>query len=308
VSGVTIVNPPDAPNTDGINPESCRNVHISDCHIDVGDDCVTIKSGRDREARRRGQPAENYTITNSTMLRGHGGVVIGSEMSGGVRNIAISNCVFDGTDRGIRIKSNRGRGGVVEDVRVSNVVMRNIREEAITLSLLYRQAPPEPFSERTPRFRRIHLGGITGSATQAGSLLGLEESPLEDVSLTDVSLIAKQGIVIQEAKHVELRSVRIDTEAGPAIAVERAKQVELVDVATRMPHPATPVIRLSNVQQANLRGGFVSPGTEVFLELRGEQTDGVLVEGIDFKNAKRPIDVLPGVPARALVLAAPEQR
>jgi polygalacturonase len=308
VSGVTIVNPPEAPNTDGINPESCRNVHISDCHISVGDDCVTIKSGRDREARRRGQAAENYTITNSTMLRGHGGVVIGSEMSGGVRNIAISNCIFDGTDRGIRIKSSRGRGGVVEDVRVSNIVMRNVREEAITLSLLYRQSPPERFSERTPRFQRIHLGGITGSAAQAGSLLGLEESPLEDVSLTDVSLVTRRGILVQEAKHVRLRSVRVDTEAGPAVAVERAEQVELIDVTTGMPHPATPVIRLSNVQQANLRGAFVPPGTEVFLELRGERTDGVVVEGIDFANAKRSIDVLPGVPARALVSAAPEKR
>jgi hypothetical protein len=308
VSGVTIVNPPGAPNTDGINPESCRNVHISDCQIDVGDDCVTIKSGRDLEARRRGRPAENYTITNSTMLRGHGGVVIGSEMSGSVRNIAISNCVFDGTDRGIRIKSNRGRGGVVEDVRVSNIVMRNVREEAITLSLLYRQVPPEPFSERTPRFRRIHLGGITGSATQAGSLLGLEESPLEDISLTDVSLIAKQGIVIQDAKHVELRSVRVDTEAGPALAVERTYHLELVDVDTRTPHPGTPAVRLSNVKQANLRGAFVAPGTDVFLELGGEQTDGVIVEGIDFASVKRPIEVLPGVPAGALVSAAPTAR
>ncbi len=305
VSGVTIVNPPEAPNTDGINPESCRNVHISDCHINVGDDCITIKSGRDREARLRGRAAENYTITNSTMLRGHGGVVIGSEMSGGVRNIAVSNCVFDGTDRGIRIKSNRGRGGVVEDVRVSNVVMRNIREEAITLSLLYRQAPPEPFSERTPRFRRIHLGGITGSATQAASLVGLEESPLEDIRLTDVSLVAKKGIDIKDARHVELHAVRVDTDAGPAVAVERANNVELVDLATRTPHPATPVVRLSNVRQANLRGCFVSQGTEVFLEVRGERTDGVLVESIDFTNAKRPIDVLPGVPARAVVSAPP---
>jgi hypothetical protein len=308
VSGVSIVNPPEAPNTDGINPESCRNVHISDCHISVGDDCVTIKSGRDAEARRRGHAAENYTITNSTMLRGHGGVVIGSEMSGSVRNIAISNCVFDGTDRGIRIKSNRGRGGVVEDVRVSNIVMRSVREEAITLSLFYRNVPPEPFSERTPRFRRIHLGGITGTAAQAGSLLGLEESPLEDVSLTDVSLIAKKGIVIQDAKHVELRSVRVDTEAGPVLAAERTYHLELIDVDTRVPHPGTPTIQLSNVRLANVRGAFVAPGTEIFLELRGEQTDGVVVEGIDFASVKRPIEVLPGVPPRALVSAVPTAR
>ena len=95
VTGVTIHNVP-SPNTDGINPESCRNVHISDCHISVGDDCITLKSGRDAQARRLGVPCENITITNCTMLSGHGGVVIGSEMSGSVRKVTISNCVFDG--------------------------------------------------------------------------------------------------------------------------------------------------------------------------------------------------------------------
>ena len=138
VKGVTINNVP-SPNTDGINPESCSNVHISDCHISVGDDCITIKSGRDLQARKIGRPCENITITNCTMLSGHGGVVIGSEMSGGVKKVTISNCVFDGTDRGIRIKSTRGRGGVVEDIRVSNVVMSDIKREAVVLNLKYSQ-------------------------------------------------------------------------------------------------------------------------------------------------------------------------
>ncbi|MGV3589365.1 MAG: glycoside hydrolase family 28 protein, partial [Adhaeribacter sp.] len=136
VTGVTINNPP-SPNTDGINPESCNNVHISNCHISVGDDCITIKSGKDRAGRKMATPAQNYTITNCTMLSGHGGVVIGSEMSGDVRKITISNCIFDGTDRGIRIKSARGRGGVVEEIRVDNIIMKNIREQAIVLDLQY---------------------------------------------------------------------------------------------------------------------------------------------------------------------------
>ena len=107
------------------------------------------------------------------MLHGHGGVVIGSEMSGGVKKIAISNCVFEGTDRGIRIKTTRGRGGIVEDVSVSNIVMKDIRGEAITLNMFYSDVPPEPVSERTPRFRNIHISGVTGDAEQAGVLLGL---------------------------------------------------------------------------------------------------------------------------------------
>ena len=129
ITGVTINNPP-SPNTDGINPESCKYVHISNCHISVGDDCITIKSGKDIPGRTKAAPTQNYTITNCTMLSGHGGVVIGSEMSGGVKNIVISNCIFDGTDRGIRIKTTRGRGGTVEDIRVDNIIMKNIRDQA----------------------------------------------------------------------------------------------------------------------------------------------------------------------------------
>src|SRR5262249_33637193 len=160
-----------SPNTDGIDPDSCRNVHISECHINAGDDCVTIKSGRDKQGRRIGRPAENYTITNCTMLHGHGGVVIGSEMSGGVKRIAVSHCVFQGHDRGIRIKTKRGRGATVEDVTVSNIVMKDIRGEAITINMFYDPgksqnldlgAQAEPVSERTPTFKNIHLSAITG--------------------------------------------------------------------------------------------------------------------------------------------------
>src|SRR5262249_14873072 len=150
IHGVTIDNPEDSPNTDGIDPESSRNVHISDTHIGAGDDCIAIKSGRDAQGRRVGRPVENVAITNCTCVRGHGGVSIGREMAGGARRIAISNCVFQGTERGIRIKSTRGRGGVVEDVQVSNIVVRDLKHEAVALDLYYTEAPPEPLSERTP--------------------------------------------------------------------------------------------------------------------------------------------------------------
>ena len=143
INAVTINNPP-SPNTDGINPESCKYVRISNCHISVGDDCITIKSGKDIPGRTKGSAAENYAITNCTMLSGHGGVVIGSEMSGGVKKITISNCIFDGTDRGIRIKTARGRGGVVEEIRVDNIVMKNIKEQAIVLDMQYAKTNPEP--------------------------------------------------------------------------------------------------------------------------------------------------------------------
>jgi polygalacturonase len=236
VSGVTVDNPDDSPNTDGIDPDSCRNVHISDCHINAGDDCITIKSGRDKQGRRIGRPAENYTITNCTMLHGHGGVVIGSEMSGGVKNIAVSNCVFQGTDRGIRIKTKRGRGGTVEAVSFSNIVMNDIRGEAITVNMFYDPGKsqnldfggaPEPVTDRTPTFRNIHISAVTGDADQAGVLLGLVESPLDDVTLSDIHLIAKQGITIRDAKNIRLDAVRVDTATGPPVSADRVANLAI---------------------------------------------------------------------------------
>ncbi|HEY6913554.1 MAG TPA: glycoside hydrolase family 28 protein, partial [Paludibacter sp.] len=186
VDCVTIANPL-SPNTDGINPESCKYVHISNCHISVGDDCITLKSGRDLQARNLNAPNENITITNCTMLAGHGGVVIGSEMSGGVKKVVISNCVFDGTDRGIRIKSTRGRGGVVEDIQINNIVMRNIQEEAIILDMLYTKMPVEPVTERTPIFRNINISNVTGSDVLIPiKIRGLEESPISNITLTNI--------------------------------------------------------------------------------------------------------------------------
>lgn len=212
VDGVTIANPL-SPNTDGINPESCRYVHISNCHISVGDDCITLKSGRDLQARKLGMADENITITNCTMLAGHGGVVIGSEMSGGVKKVTISNCVFDGTDRGIRIKSTRGRGGVVEDIQVSNIVMKNIKEEAITLDLLYSKMPVEPLTERTPIFRNINISNVTGSDVLIPiKIRGLEESPISNITFTNINIGGKQKCVFQNYKNIKMNDVFVNGE------------------------------------------------------------------------------------------------
>lgn len=211
VKGITIDNPP-SPNTDGVNPESCRNVHISDCHISVGDDCITIKSGRDLQARKLGVPCENITITNCTMLSGHGGVVIGSEMSGGIKKVTISNCVFDGTERGIRLKSTRGRGGVVEDIRVSNIMMSNIRREAIVFNLKYSKMPQEAKSDRTPEFRNIYVTGLTVRDVKTPiKIVGLEEAPIEGIVLRDIDVInAREKCIFEDCKNIKLENVFID--------------------------------------------------------------------------------------------------
>ncbi|MCL6458838.1 MAG: glycoside hydrolase family 28 protein, partial [Gorillibacterium sp.] len=142
IHGVTLRNPPDAPNSDGMDLDSCNNVRISDCTFDVGDDCLCIKSGIDEDGRRVGIPAENIAVTNCIMLRGHGGVVFGSEMAGGIRNVVVTGCLFLGTDRGIRMKTNRARGGYIRNVRISNIQMVDVACP-LTINSFYRHGIDE---------------------------------------------------------------------------------------------------------------------------------------------------------------------
>ena len=288
ITGLTILNP-QSPNTDGINPESCSNVHISNCHISVGDDCITIKSGKDRAGRRMAAPAENYTITNCTMLSGHGGVVIGSEMSGGVKKITISNCIFDGTDRGIRIKTTRGRGGVVEDIRVDNVVMKDIRGEAIVLNMFYKNSGPEAVSERTPQFKNIRFSNITAQANSAVRIIGIEEMPVENISFHDIQFITRTGIEIKEARNIELHNLRITTESGPALLAENVVNLEIDGVQSQKPLTRTPMLLLKNVQRVFLHSCFPPQGTETFVELQGDSTRHLVMKNNNFLNVKTPL-------------------
>lgn len=248
VHGITINNPDDGYNTDGVNPSSCINVRISDCFISVGDDCVTIKSGRDQFGRDYGKPCENITVTNCVMLAGHGGVVIGSEMSGSVRNVTISNCVFDGTDNGIRLKSARGRGGVVENIRVSNIIMRNILKTAFIFNLFYDKGTTvEPVSERTPSFRNIHISDVTGvDVNQVGALTGIEEMPVEEISLNNVNMKAKQGFISHTGNNLHFSNIDISAEIGPSLSFTNCHDVVLNDIRSGKPLDDRPVIEIQS--------------------------------------------------------------
>jgi hypothetical protein len=281
-----VIHNPESPNTDGINPDSCHNVHISDCQISVGDDCITIKSGRDADGRRVGRPAEDYTIDNCTMASGHGGVTIGSEASGGVKNITIANCVFDGTDRGIRIKSSRGRGGVIEDVRVSNIVMRNIKNEAVVITSFYERSEPEPVSERTPVFRNIHISGITGDAKSAGELTGLAEMPLENISFTDIHLSAATGLNLTDVKNISLHNVSINAARGPAITADRTAGLELDSVQAMQPSGAAPLADLRNVKNVFIHGCSAAASLPHPVRILAVSASELITEGNNFGAGK----------------------
>ena len=303
VTGVTIINPPESYNTDGINPSSCSNVHISNCHISVGDDCITLKSGRDEDGRRIAKPDENITITNCTMLNGHGGVVIGSEMSGDVRKVTITNCVFDGTDRGIRIKTMRGRGGVVEEIRVSNIVMKNIQLEAIKLNMEYQATPDEPVSERTPVFRNIHISNVTATQTrQAGLLMGLEEMPIENVTFTDIKIDADKGFVVENARNIAFHDVIVSTSNGSVLSADCVENLEIEGVKTLKPEKKTPVIQLTNVKNAFIHGANPLPGTGTYADVRGKSSCDIVFSGNNFYRLEHPVIRSAEVSESALLL------
>lgn len=288
VHAVVINNPGSSPNTDGVNPDSCRNVHISDCQINSGDDCITIKSGKDADGRRVGRPAENYTIANCTFAEGHG-VSIGSEMSGGVRNITIANCTFDGTQHGIRIKSMRGRGAYVENVRISNLTMRNILKDAILITLNYKPTEPEPVSERTPLFQDIDISGITGNAESAGRIMGLAERPIQRIRLTDCRLKAQTGFKVADASGIEFHNVTVNTDKGPALLTERAQDIDVEGFTTTAPHPEVPVIELRKTARMFVHGCVAAPGTDTFLSPDDASAPQLTLEGNSLSQASVPV-------------------
>jgi len=291
----------DGPNNDGLNPDSSKNVLVEDSFFSTGDDCVVIKSGLNEDGWRVGRPSENIVVRRLRGERGHGGVVIGSEMSGGVRRIVISNCIFDGTDRGIRIKSTRGRGGAVEDVRVSNVVMRGIKEEALTLNLFYTAAPPEPVSERTPHFRRIHISGVTGDADVAAYFAGLPEAPLEDVRCSDVRLRTRKGFVVKDAKDLVLDGLALDVKEGAPLRLERVDGAEVSRLACAAPATGGAVLELADVRRVFVHGSRALPGTSVFVDVSGA-SEGVVLAGNELSGVKTKVKTQPGVPAKAVSL------
>lgn len=276
VRGVTINNPP-SPNTDGINPESCKNVHISDCHISVDDDCITIKSGRDADGRKYNVPCENITITNCTMTRGYGGLVIGSEMSGGVRKVAVSNCIFDGVDRGIRIKSMRGRGGIVEDITIDNIVMSKISREAFILNLQYENTTKQAVGIETPRFRNIYISNVSGSEIgNVARVIGIEDMPIENISFSNIKMQASNGLNVDMATDVELNNVSINVDTGSPFIFSNTSFLTLQNVKSKNRERKLPLIDLNNCSNVFITSCFPYPGTDVFIQNSGKSENIVL--------------------------------
>lgn len=223
-----------AQNSDALDLESCRRAIIRDSTFDAGDDGICIKSGKDAEGRRMGVPCEDVLVEDCTVYHAHGGFTIGSEMSGDVRNFRVNNCTFLGTDIGLRFKSTRGRGGVVEKIYISNIRMEDITSNAIDFDLYYEgkshaaETNVPTVDEGTPQFRDIHIQNIVcRNADGAIVLQGLPEMPLHDITLDNVSITSRRGVSVTDADGIRFNNVRVDNQTEPRLSQTRVTNSKL---------------------------------------------------------------------------------
>ena len=237
LDGLFVRNPGYSQNGDGLDLESCRNSIIVNCTFDVGDDGICIKSGKDEPGRRRARPTENVIVDNCKVFQGHGGFVVGSEMSGGVRNISVKNCQFLGTDVGLRFKSTRGRGGVVENIYISDIYMFNIETESFLFDLYYGGksavetledgdvTPTEekllPVTEETPVFRNIFVKNLVSrNARRAMLFNGLPEMKINNIQIEDINITAQYGAELSNSKDIVFKNVHIVPQNGSALILK----------------------------------------------------------------------------------------
>jgi polygalacturonase len=283
VRNVYAKNPWYAQNGDGIDIESCKNFIVENSIFDVGDDGICIKSGRDAEGRKRGMPTENGIIKNCTVYHAHGGFVIGSEMSGGARNLYVSNCTFIGTDIGLRFKTTRGRGGVVENIFIDDITMKDIVGEAILFDMYYAAKDPVPLAgekreppvvefkkvdETTPVFKDFYVKNVVcNGAEKAIFIRGIPEMHIRNINLKNLVMQANKGIDIQEATGVNIKN------------------------ATLVVKEANPVAYVLNSSDIVLDKIIYNNGAELLLQVQGDRSGAVKLLNTDTKKAKNKLEV-----------------
>jgi len=243
IKKMIVKNPWWGTNTDAIDLESCSNAILEDCVFDTGDDGITIKSGRDEDGRKRGMPTQNIIVKNCTVYHAHGGFVVGSEMSGGAKNIFIDGCTFIGTDIGLRFKTVRGRGGVVENIYANNINMKDIVGEAILFDMYYAATDPIklngeedkivvqqfPVTEATPIFRNFEINNVVcDGASKALFVRGIPEMPIKNIVLKNSFISAREGIQIEEADSISIQQSTILTSVNtPMLKTLHANHIDI---------------------------------------------------------------------------------
>ncbi|NQU51910.1 MAG: glycoside hydrolase family 28 protein [Bacteroidetes bacterium] len=216
-------------NGDGINLSSCKNVLVEGCWLNTGDDCITIKSGRGIDGYKKAVSCENIEVRNCESLKGHGGVVIGSETSGGVRNIYVHDCVFNGTDRGLRIKTARGRGEAIENIWFEDVKMGSMVKEAIKIHMprYTDRYPAHPLTRMTPRIRNMNLRNIQceHAGEYAIRIQGLPEMPIESITMEDINVKSEQGILLIDAAAILIKNINVEPKEDAILTFDNSSNI-----------------------------------------------------------------------------------
>ena len=218
IDGVNITADHNIPSSDGIDIDSSRRVRVNNVDIDVNDDCITIKSGKDADGLRVNRPAEDIVIENSRFHYGHGGVAMGSETSGGIRNVEVRNCVADaGNWAPIRFKTQPSRSGVVENITYRDMQLKDTRQ-AFEFNMEWRMVPPiAPPAKVLPVVRNVTIRNITGTVNSVGMMHGLADSPIENVKFENCKIAAQKGFVIENARKVDLSGLAVEVREGEPI-------------------------------------------------------------------------------------------
>jgi len=268
----------DGPNNDGIDPDSCRDLLIEDCIFDTGDDCVVLKSGYNEDGWRVGRATENVIMRRCTSKRGHGGLVVGSEMSGSVSNVFMEDCEFEGTDRAIRIKSRADRGGVVENIYARNLKVKNMQREVVILNMDYSSDRQTILKETPPRFRNMRFENITGEGAPTAILItGMETSPIENIHFANMTITSTKGVVASNVKGLTFDKVNVTPSKGT-------------------------VFDLNNAFGISIQHAIAPKNTEVFLKLAGTNSADVRIEASDLTAAKQKFVTGAGVSGNAVIV------
>jgi polygalacturonase len=292
IRNITVRNPWFSQNGDGLDIESCRNSLVYNSSFDVGDDGICIKSGKDADGRKRAMPTENLVIKNCIVFHGHGGVTIGSEMSGGVKNVYVSGCTFIGTDVGLRFKSNRGRGGIVENLYFSDINMINIPTQAISFNLYYggsnvSEVPAAgknianktisvfPVNEETPLFRNITIKNITcKGASQGLYMQGLPELNLENIILENIDIVADNGLTSIDVNGLSIKGLRLVTKKFPVFRFINTMNVEIEKLV--VPENQNQYIDIKGDKSKNITIRTINHSTPVKAVISNEADKGTI--------------------------------
>ena len=289
IRNVKVFAPVYGKNTDAIDPAACRNVVIYQCTIDVGDDGICLKPGTIASSQTPGPACENIVVADCVVYHAHGGFVIGSESYGGARNVSVRNCVFIGTDVGLRFKSSRGRGGVIEKIFIEGIRMREIATDAVLFDMYYSGGSPdveakkdltirkaEPLTERTPQFKDFSVRNVVcDGADRAVVMNGLPELSITNMILENISITSKRGVTIADADGVHMNGCRIVPQSGNVFNIIQSRNV-------------------------TIKGGTYPAPVDVFLKVYGEKSENIHLIGVDLKHAKKMIELEKNVRADAV--------